>query len=97
MLSFSHLAVGGANLPATNSMHLLASIRILQDGGVAIDIGEGDGDVTVDAEGNSTVQVRSSWSSKVAFQICFTLAMTCLWSLGALITVSPMLMATMRL
>lgn len=59
MFSFSHLAVGGAYLPVTNNTHLLASIRILTNGSVAIEVGgEGDGgDITVEVEGNSTVQV----------------------------------------
>lgn len=59
MLSFSHLAVGGAYLSATNSTHLLASIRLLMNGGVAVDVGSGGGDVVVEADGNSTVQVRN--------------------------------------
>ena len=63
VLSFSHLAVGGAYLPATSSTHLLASIRVLMNGSVTIDVGEGGtGDVTVDAEGNSTVQVKATGS-----------------------------------
>lgn len=59
VLSFSHLAVGGAYLSATNSSHLLASIRQLMDGGVAIDVGKGGGDIIVEADGNSTVQVKT--------------------------------------
>lgn len=58
VLSFAHLAVGGAYLPATNSTHLLASIRTLTNGGVAVDVGGGEGDVVVEADGNSTVQVK---------------------------------------
>lgn len=62
VLSFAHLAVGGAYLPATNSTHLLASIRILTNGGVAVDVGGGEGDVVVEADGNSTVQVKDYYS-----------------------------------
>ena len=57
VLSFSHLAVGGAYISATNSTHLLASIRVLMNGSVVIDVGSEEGDVVVEAEGNSTVQV----------------------------------------
>ncbi len=63
VLSFSHLAVGGAYLPATNNTHLLTSISILMDGGVMINVGGegGDGgDIMVEANGNSTVQVSKS-------------------------------------
>lgn len=57
VLSFAHLAVGGAYLPATNSSHLIASIRVLTNGTVVIDLGRSDGDVVVDVTGNSTIQV----------------------------------------
>ena len=58
VLSFSHLAVGGAYLPATNSTQLLASIWVLTNGSVTIGVGRGGGgDVTVEADGNNTVQV----------------------------------------
>lgn len=59
VLSFAHLAVGGVYLPASNSTHLLASIRVLMNGGVAIDVGGSGGDVVVEADGNSTIQVSS--------------------------------------
>ena len=59
ILSFSHLAVGGAYLPATNSTRLLASISVLTNGSVVIDVGGGGGggDVMVEVNGNTTVQV----------------------------------------
>jgi len=50
--------VGGAYLPATGSTHLIASIQVLTDGSVRIDVGnDSDGDIRLDTEGNSTVQV----------------------------------------
>ena len=57
ILSFTHLAVGGVYLPATSSTHLIASIRVLTNGNVVISVGGSDGDIVVDATGNSTVQV----------------------------------------
>ena len=67
VLSFSHLAVGGAYLSATNSTHLLASIRLLTGGGVAVEVGSGGGDVVIEADGNSTVQVRDNLCPSCAF------------------------------
>ncbi len=58
VLSFAHLAVGGAYLPATGSKHLMAVIKVLGDGTIVINVGGTDGDITLDAVGNDTVQVR---------------------------------------
>ena len=62
VLSFAHLAVGGAYLPGTNQSTLLTTITLHSGGeGVEVEVGgeEGEGDVQVMVEGaaNGSIQV----------------------------------------